>query len=204
MGYMMDVTILLVDDEPMVTTALERLLHQYNYNTIVANSAIKAIDIISKKHVDIIVTDEKMPLMTGNEFLVKLRQEYPRILRVMLTGNPDSATARKAIKEGDVYRFLCKPCNGIDVVTTIRQGMLYSRVLDKISRLRHISLKQADALHQYVENGTIAPGIHKIQEINDEAYSNLEEFLDMVEEDITKSELLFTFLKAKKEVVASE
>ncbi len=200
----MEATVLLVDDEPMVTNSLERLLHQYNYNTIVANSALKAIDIISKRPVDIIVTDEKMPLMTGNEFLVKLRTEYPRILRVMLTGNPDSATARKAIKDGDVYRFLCKPCNGVDVVTTIRQGIIYNKVLDKLTKTRHICLKQAEALHQYMEQGTITPDNIKCPAIDDLAFSDIVAFLDQIDEDITKSELLFTFLKAKSEVLSSE
>ncbi|MBN2841760.1 MAG: response regulator [Sedimentisphaerales bacterium] len=200
----MEATVLLVDDEPMVTNSLERLLHQYNYNTIVANSALKAIDIISKKPVDIIVTDEKMPLMTGNEFLVKLRTEYPRILRVMLTGNPDSATARKAIKDGDVYRFLCKPCNGVDVVTTIRQGLIYNKVLEKLTVARHICLKQAEALHQYMELGTIHPDTLKCATMDDLAFSDIAAFLDQIDEDITKSELLFTFLKAKSEVLSSE
>ncbi len=200
----MEATILLVDDEPMVTGSLERLLHQYNYNTLVANSALKAIDIISKCPVDIIITDEKMPLMTGNEFLVKLRSEYPRILRVMLTGNPDSATARKAIREGDVYRFLCKPCNGVDVVTTIRQGIIHKRVLEKLAKLRHVCIKQTDALHQYVEDGTVDPAKNKIPPVDDQAFADVEAFLDQLEEDITKSELLFTFLKAKKGVLASD
>lgn len=200
----MEATILLVDDEPMVTSSLERLLHQYNYNTMVANSALKAIDIVSKKPVDVIVTDEKMPLMSGNEFLVKLRFEFPRIIRVMLTGNPDSATARKAIRDGDVYRFLCKPCNGVDLVTTIRQGIMYNKVLNKLTKVRHTCLKQADALHQYLETARINPGLSKIPPMDDLAFSDIVAFLDQLEEDVTRSELLFTFLKAKSEVLASE
>ncbi len=193
----MEATILLVDDEPMVTNSLERLLHQYNYNTIAANSALKALDIVSKHPVDIIVTDEKMPMMTGNEFLLKLRQEHPRILRVMLTGNPDTGTARKAIKEGDVYRFLCKPCNGVDIVTTIRQGLIYKEVLEKISKLRAICTRQADALHQYIEEGTVENDIDHIPQITDTAFKDTRAFLDGLEEDITKSELLFSFLTKK-------
>ena len=194
----MEATILLVDDEPMVTNSLERLLHQYNYNTIAANSALKALDIVSKHPVDIIVTDEKMPMMTGNEFLLKLRQEHPRILRVMLTGNPDTGTARKAIKDGDVYRFLCKPCNGVDIITTIRQGLLYKEVLDKISKLRSICVRQADALHQYIEVGTVENDIDHIPKATDMAFKDTRAFLDALEEDITKSELLFSFLTTKK------
>ena len=194
----MEATILLVDDEPMVTNSLERLLHQYDYNTITANSALKALDIVSKTPVDIIVTDEKMPMMTGNEFLVKLRKDHPRILRVMLTGNPDTGTARKAIKEGDVYRFLCKPCNGIDIVTTIRQGLLYKEVLNKITQLRNICIRQTDALHQYIEEGTVENDIEHLPKDSDLAYEDTKAFLDKLDEDITKSELLFSFLKKKK------
>ena len=196
----MEPTILLVDDEPMVTNSLERLLHQYNYNTITANSALKALDVVSKHPVDIIVTDEKMPLMTGNEFLVKLRQDYPKILRVMLTGNPDTGTARKAIKEGDVYRFLCKPCNGVDIVTTIRQGLLYKDVLEKISKLRAICVRQTDALHQFIEEGTVENDMDQIPKIDNLAFEDTRKFLETLDEDITKSELLFTFLTKKKTV----
>ncbi len=65
--------------------------------------------------IDVVISDHLMPGMTGLEFLSLVRDRYPHAIRIMLTGHADTSTALKAINEGEIYRFLTKPCDPIEL-----------------------------------------------------------------------------------------
>ncbi len=115
--------VLLVDDDARVTEALQRVLSQEGYEISSANSAEEALEILRQKSVDVIISDEQMPGLSGSEFLTIVRHSYPDIVRIILTGQASLEAAIRAINKGEVYRFLTKPCNRQDLTNAIEHGL---------------------------------------------------------------------------------
>jgi DNA-binding NtrC family response regulator len=115
--------ILLVDDERSILDGLTLALRREPYVILTATSGILALEILATRHVDIIVSDERMPGMYGSEFLQQVRRRWPRIVRILLTGETDLATMTSAIRVGQVYRFLSKPLGAGDLARTLHQAI---------------------------------------------------------------------------------
>ncbi len=94
--------------------------------------------------VDVVVSDERMPGMSGSQFLAEVRKKYPNTIRMILSGQADLEAAVRAINEGEVYRFLLKPCNPADLRITIRQALEHKQLVE-LSRklLREYEKKQS-------------------------------------------------------------
>ena len=116
-------TVLLVDDDPSVLSGLKRLLRKEAYALLTAGSAEEGAEILASRHVDLIISDEEMPGMSGTEFLARTAQHCPDTVRIVLTGRPSLDAALRAINEGKVHQFLTKPCNEIDLAITIRKAL---------------------------------------------------------------------------------
>lgn len=127
--------ILFVDDEPNVTEALKRALHKEPYEIFTADSAIAALKILATNDIDIVVSDERMPGMSGSVFLGKVRQTYPETVRIILSGQADLEDVVRAINDGEIYRFCMKPINAADLAITIRQALQQKRLLEQSRRL---------------------------------------------------------------------
>jgi DNA-binding NtrC family response regulator len=96
----------------------------------------------------VVVSDEKMPGMSGSRFLSIVSQRYPDTVRIILTGNATLETAIRAINEGKIYRFLTKPCNELDLATTIRQALQLKDLVAKSRRLLEKSRCQSELLKE--------------------------------------------------------
>jgi two-component system probable response regulator PhcQ len=103
--------VLFVDDEPHVTESLKRALRKEPYEVLSANSADEALEVLARQPVDVVISDEKMPGMQGSEFLAVVCKQYPETIRIIMTGHGSIEAAIRAINEGEIYRFLTKPCN---------------------------------------------------------------------------------------------
>ena len=103
-------TVLFVDDDPILTDGLRRALHHQPFRVLTASSAEAAMEVLERETVEVIVSDEQMPGVTGSEFLAQVRHLYPGVQRLMLTGRASRAGAVHAINEGNILRFLIKPC----------------------------------------------------------------------------------------------
>jgi diguanylate cyclase (GGDEF)-like protein/PAS domain S-box-containing protein len=102
-------TLLLVDDEPNILTALKRLFRRDGHKLLTAASGAEALEILSQHKVDVIITDQRMPGMTGVELLRCVNALYPDTIRIVLSGYTELQSVTDAINEGAVYRFLTKP-----------------------------------------------------------------------------------------------
>jgi two-component system, probable response regulator PhcQ len=102
-------TVLLVDDEENILSALQRTLRPENYTLLTATEPAQAIDFLKEGRVDVVLSDHLMPNMTGLDFLKEVRALYPDVVRIMLTGHAEVSVAVEAINEGEIYRFLTKP-----------------------------------------------------------------------------------------------
>ena len=128
--------VLLVDDEPNMTEALRRALRGERYDILTAQSAAEAMEIVRKEDINLVVSDERMPSMSGSELLALVRKESPYTVRIILTGHANLESTIQAINSGEVYRFLTKPCRDIDLVLTIRQALEHQQLMKELHKLR--------------------------------------------------------------------
>ncbi len=146
-------TVLLVDDEVKVTEALQRAMRRNPFNIVTADSAAAAQEILAQQHVDVVISDEQMPGMSGSEFLAQVRKDYPQTIRMILSGQANLEAAVRAINEGEVYRFFLKPCNPIDLAFTIQQAVSHRRLEEKSRQLLREFQRQAAELERAKRTG---------------------------------------------------
>jgi diguanylate cyclase (GGDEF)-like protein/PAS domain S-box-containing protein len=118
-------TLLVVDDEPHVTAALRRLFTFDGYSVLAANNIEEAFQLLATNRIGIVVCDLRMPAIDGIEFLSRVKEIYPDIVRVVLTGYADLDSAASAINSGAVYKFLTKPWEEAVLRETIRESFRY-------------------------------------------------------------------------------
>ncbi len=118
--------VLFVDDEEKLLTSLKRGLFDEPYETLFANSGKEALEILEQNQVHVIVTDMCMPEMDGLELLRTVKEEYPHIIRMVLSGYADTDTLLAAINQGEIFRFIAKPWkSNEELKTIIRQAIEY-------------------------------------------------------------------------------
>lgn len=121
-------TILIVDDEDDIREAIARTLQAYLEDVVVeqAASGPKALEFLETHPVDLILTDYRMPLMTGLEFLAKARAVAPNVPRIMLTAYPDLDLAIRALNEEHILNFITKPIQS-ETLLQVVSGALTER-----------------------------------------------------------------------------
>ena len=113
-------TLLLIDDEPHVLTALQRLLRQDGYRILAANGAAQAFELLARNEVQLILCDQRMDEMSGTELLDKVKDMYPDTFRIILSGYTDLKTIMESINRGALYRFYTKPWDNQTLRDNIR------------------------------------------------------------------------------------
>ena len=116
-------TILLVDDESNILSALRRTLRREGYEILVAGSAEEGFSVLAKHPVRVIVSDQRMPGMSGTEFLSRVKILYPRTVRMVLSGYSEISAVTDAINRGAIYRFLSKPWDDEQLKEEIRGAL---------------------------------------------------------------------------------
>ena len=114
-------TLLVVDDEPDVVKSVKDLL-RLDYRVLGATRAKEAMDILANDEIHVVMTDQRMPEMTGVEFLKHVRGEYPEAIRLLFTGYADIRAVIDAINQGCVYRYITKPWDPDELQTVIREA----------------------------------------------------------------------------------
>jgi DNA-binding NtrC family response regulator len=135
--------VMLVDDDPDVLRGLERRLHKEPYQIVTASGAEEAADVLEHGPVDVIVCDEEMPGMSGTEFLSRVAQRYPDVVKLVLTGHPTLPAVLRALNEGKVYHFFTKPCNEIELAITIRHALEQKDLVQKSRELLELTKRQS-------------------------------------------------------------
>ncbi len=128
-------TILLVDDEINIIHALKRTLRSDGYNILTANSGEAGLDLLAHHDVGVIISDQRMPHMTGVDFLRKVKALYPKTLRIVLSGYTELESVTSAINEGAIYKFLTKPWDDDLLLDNIREAFLYYEMEQENARL---------------------------------------------------------------------
>ncbi|WP_313954235.1 EAL domain-containing protein [Accumulibacter sp.] len=115
-------TVLLVDDEPSILSALNRLLRREGYRILIADSADAAFAVLAREPVEVILSDQRMPLMTGTELLSRVKTLYPRTVRMVLSGYSEITAVTDAINKGSIHRYLSKPWDDEHLKSEVRDA----------------------------------------------------------------------------------
>jgi len=147
------VSVLFVDDEQNILHSLERLFFDEEFQTLTASSGAEGLSILSQRDdVAVIVSDQRMPEMSGAEFLERSREIAPDAVRMVLTGYADISAAMDAINKGGAARYLTKPWDDRALLQTIRDGVDYYLVLRENRRLSEVIRKQNEELEEWNKN----------------------------------------------------
>jgi putative nucleotidyltransferase with HDIG domain len=137
-----DHTVLFVDDEVNILKALKRLLRSEDMNVLCASRGQEALDLLEKNPAQVVVSDQRMPEMTGVDFLSHVRERRPDVVRMMLTGYTEMDVAVDAINRGEIYRLITKPWNDDELRATIRQAFDHADLKAEIKRLNQVTREQ--------------------------------------------------------------
>ncbi len=167
-------TILLVDDEQSVISSLKRVLMEGSYEIYTANSGAEGLDILKSNRIKLVVSDEKMPGMTGTEFLTTVKNLFPGTIRIMLTGHANIQAAMNAVNNGEIYRFFAKPWDDLEIKLSIKSAIDRFNLEEENRRLLKTVKRQAGELKELEMKH---PGITSLE--RDEAGNViLEDFTD--------------------------
>ncbi|RMF15546.1 MAG: response regulator [Gammaproteobacteria bacterium] len=115
--------VLLVDDEANILSSLRRLLRRQAYDIFTAESGAEGLSILEKERIDLVVSDMRMPEMSGAEFLKIVAEKWPDTVRIILTGYADLEATVQAVNTAGIFRYLSKPWDEQDLLSTIDQGL---------------------------------------------------------------------------------
>jgi response regulator RpfG family c-di-GMP phosphodiesterase len=128
------ITILYVDDEENNLISFKAAF-RLKYHVLLAHSGDEALKLLETKSVEIIITDQRMPNMTGIEFLEKILEKYPEPIRILLTGYSDMNAVIDAVNKGKIYHYLAKPWVEEEINMTIKRAYEVFEDKQKIKQL---------------------------------------------------------------------
>ncbi|MEO8387978.1 protein kinase [Polaromonas sp.] len=121
--------VLFVDDEERIVNGL-RLLFAQQYEVHIATSGAQALELLAEYHFHLLVSDQRMPNMTGTELLSKVRVGFPNTVRILLTGYSDLAAIVGSVNEGEVYRFASKPWDTQEIRALVAEAVAIGLTLE--------------------------------------------------------------------------
>lgn len=116
-----DNNLLVIDDEPSILSSLRRQFRR-NYNVHIARSAQEGLEVMKKHPIQVIISDQRMPGMNGGEFFNQVKHDYPDATRLLLTGYADIQAVIEAINDGNIFRYITKPWDPVELDTIVREA----------------------------------------------------------------------------------
>jgi len=117
---MTDKTVICVDDEPSLLNSYKRLLRKEGCKTITTTSGREALEVLESTSVRLVISDERMPEMTGTELLKRVKERWPETTRFIVSGYAPAEALSEALESGEVHRFFSKPWNDEELRTAVR------------------------------------------------------------------------------------
>jgi response regulator RpfG family c-di-GMP phosphodiesterase len=145
-------TVLCVDDEINILKSIKRLLCKQDYQLLLAETGAKAIELLGQHDVHLIVSDMKMPGMSGAELLEKVAFTYPDTHRILLTGYADMESTTAAVNKGKIHQYMQKPWNNDEIIAAIDAGLEKVRLKHENVRLQALIKKQNNILKELNQN----------------------------------------------------
>src|SRR4051794_21090517 len=188
-------TILVVDDEPDVVQSVKDLL-RLDYNVLGTTKAEEAVKLMQENEINVVMTDQRMPDMTGVELLTRIKGPYPEATRLLFTGYADIRAVIEAINQGNVYRYITKPWDPDELQSLIKEACEHYDLLVERKRLlgelkqKNTQLEEANRLkqafiqvasHELRTPLTILLGLSKLALREQGAGDHLHDFLERMD-----------------------
>jgi response regulator RpfG family c-di-GMP phosphodiesterase len=141
-------TVLCVDDEPNILSALKRTLRPEGVRVITADGGTTALEILARESVDVVVSDMRMPEMDGAQLLEQVSQRWPASIRILLTGHADMSATVAAINRGRIFRYMNKPWDDTELRATVRQALELLGLEREKQRLEALTQQQNGLLQE--------------------------------------------------------
>ncbi len=138
--------VLVVDDEASILSALRRLLRHHKMEVLTADSGQAGLAILEHETVDVVISDMRMPGMSGAEFLEEVFSRWPETKRILLTGYADVASTIAAINRGKIWRYIAKPWNDDELLLTVQQAVGHRSLMQENARLLKLTQDQNEQL----------------------------------------------------------
>lgn len=159
-------TIAIVDDEINILNALKRSLRRQGWEILTYSDPQVALNELSERHFDLVISDFRMPALNGVELLLKLKEISPDSIRIILSGQSDMNAVLDAINKAEVYRFILKPWNDDELGMTLLNALHYSELIQENKRLAETVREQRSKLQQQLQElkrlEKDSPGITKV------------------------------------------
>jgi DNA-binding NtrC family response regulator len=144
--------ILIVDDEQNILNSLSRILAEENREILLAHSAEEGLQILKDtEEISVVISDNRLPGMTGVDFMAKVRQLYPDNIRIIITGYADLESSIAAINKGQVYRYVLKPWENEDFKQMVKYALDFYQVIRENRILLRIIRQQVERLKNIKE-----------------------------------------------------
>jgi response regulator RpfG family c-di-GMP phosphodiesterase len=162
-------TILFVDDEPFVLDAVRRIFANDDLNLLFAADGGEALALLERATVQVVVSDFRMPGMTGGQLLHTVSERWPDTVRIILSGYADMTSVVSSINDGQIYKFIAKPWRNAELLEVVRTGVeKYWQQLE-LRSLAEATLAQSDSLlREHFD------GLQRIGERQDAMEQNIE------------------------------
>lgn len=176
--------LLFVDDEPGVLSALKRLFER-QYDVVLAENAQSALDCLENEVFDLVITDMRMPGMSGADLLKECYSKYPDMIRVLLTGYSDLESTIQAVNEGNIHRYISKPWDN-DHLRTVVAEAIESRDLKDTNRLLNDRISEQNSELERLNNElrakyeASASAVGEAEQKLDDAYKKLRSEFDAI------------------------
>ncbi|HEV7912127.1 MAG TPA: HD domain-containing phosphohydrolase [Albitalea sp.] len=144
-------SVLAVDDEPNIVSALRRTLRSRGFTVHTALGGAEALQILEAQPVDAIISDMRMPEMTGAQFLQAARVKLPEAVRILLTGYADITSTIEAVNNGEIFRYLSKPWDDEVLLSVLHDGLERKRLSRERDRLLALTREQNEQLQAHAE-----------------------------------------------------
>lgn len=128
-------TVLVVDDEPNVLSALKRVFRRESWQVLTALNVNDAMELLASREVGVVISDQRMPGVSGTEFLHRVKAMYPDTIRILLTGYADFRTVIEAVNQGDLYKVLSKPVDDELLRENVREAFRRYEIFAENRRL---------------------------------------------------------------------
>jgi two-component system NtrC family sensor kinase len=143
-----EATLLLVDDDEHVRRALKRVLKRARCRLLEAGDAAEGLKALEAERVHVVVSDYRMPGMSGVEFLRVVKERWPRVQRVLLTGQADTAAIEEAVNQSEIFRFIWKPWDDAHLILTIQSAIDQYFLVEENARLNGLLQERAADLEK--------------------------------------------------------
>lgn len=204
-----DNNLLVIDDEPAILSSLRRQFRK-NYQVHIAKSAEEGMKLMKEHSIQVIISDQRMPGMSGSDFFDQVKHDHPDATRLLLTGYADIQAVIEAINEGNIYRYITKPWDPTELDTIVREAFERHNLIVNNKKL----MDQLQEANRTLEN-RVKKRTAELRKINKEKdymigmvahdlrgpLGNIKTCYDLITDDLTDTPAVEQYLEIIDEVV---